>query len=78
MPRGSWPGPGPPLRPLHWQRVVSTEIVSTVEGVYGKAKTEGEGKWDGGNETAVLLKCAADKSSALEKMHSVFQVNVLS
>ena len=44
MPRGSWPGTGPPLRPLHWHGVVSTEIVSTVEGIYGKAKIEGEGK----------------------------------
>lgn len=43
------------------------EIVSTVEGIYGKAKIEGEGKWDGGNETAGLFKCAADRSSALEE-----------
>lgn len=44
MPGGNWPGTGPPLRPLHWHGVVSTEIVSTVEGIYGKAKIEGEGK----------------------------------
>ena len=61
MPGGNWPEPGPPLGPLHWHRVVSTEIVSTVEGIYGKAKIEGEGKWDGGNEMAVLFKCATDK-----------------
>lgn len=44
MPRGNWSGPGPPLRLLHWHRVVSGEIVSTDEGIYGKAKREGERK----------------------------------
>lgn len=65
--RGNWFGFGLSFRFLYWYRVVSGEIVSIDEGIYGKVKREGERKWDGGNETVVLFKCVIDKFLVLEK-----------